>query len=190
MLRFSTWVKLLTLFVVAVAAAGYAVYHSDWFQREYIYPLPHREQVFRYAQDNGLDPYLVAAVIRTESRFVAAARSPKGAVGLMQLMPETGRWVATQLDYPGFSATMLADPDISIRFGTWYLASLKREFQNNDILSLAAYNGGRGNVRQWINQFGWPADFRDISQIPFRETRDYVGKVLDARNHYRYLYAR
>ncbi|MDR3590261.1 MAG: lytic transglycosylase domain-containing protein [Negativicutes bacterium] len=190
MLRFSAWVKFLALLAVVLSAAGYAIYHSDWFQRQYVYPLSHREQVFRYAKDNNLDPFLVAAVIRTESRFVVSARSPKGAVGLMQMMPETGRWVAGQIDYPDFSATMLTDPDINIRFGTWYLASLKREFQNNDILALAAYNGGRGNVRQWINQFGWPVDFRDFSQIPFQETRDYVRKVLDAREHYRYLYGR
>jgi len=190
MLRFSRWVKLLAIIIVMMTAVGYAVYNSDWFQRQYVYPLPHREKVFRYARDNGLDPFLVAAVIRTESRFVVGARSPKGAMGLMQMMPETGQWVAGQIDYPDFSAALLTDPEVSIRFGTWYLASLKREFQNNDILALAAYNGGRGNVRQWMNQFGWSVEFRDISQIPFRETRDYVRKVLEARERYKSLYGK
>jgi soluble lytic murein transglycosylase len=190
MLRFSTWMKNLVILLVIITAVGYAVYNSDWFQREYVYPLPHRDKIFRYAQANSLDPFLVAAVIRTESRFVVGARSPKGAMGLMQMMPDTGQWVAAQIDYPSFSAAMLTDPEVSIRFGTWYLASLKHEFQNNDILALAAYNGGRGNVRQWINQFGWAVDFRDITQIPFRETRDYVRKVLEARERYRMLYGR
>lgn len=188
MLRFSKLVKPLAIIIVLMAAVGYAVYNSNWFQRQYIYPLEHKDKIFRYARENGLDPFLVAAVIRTESRFIAGARSPKGALGLMQMMPETGQWVAGQMDYPGFSAGMLTDPEVNIRFGTWYLASLKREFQNNEILVLAAYNGGRGNVKQWMNQFGWTVEFKDISQIPFRETRDYVRRVLDARERYRTLY--
>ncbi|MDR3561725.1 MAG: lytic transglycosylase domain-containing protein [Negativicutes bacterium] len=189
-MRIFKWLRALVLTAVLLAAVGYGIYSSDWFQKNYVYPFPHKETVFRYAKENGLDPYLVAGVIRTESRFVPVARSPKGAVGLMQMMPETGQWVATQMNYPNFSAGLLTDPEVNIKFGTWYMASLRREFQNNQILALAAYNGGRGNVRQWMVQYGWTVDFKDISQIPFPETRDYVKKVLASKERYRELYGK
>jgi soluble lytic murein transglycosylase len=188
MLFIFKWRKALVLTLVVMAAAGWAAYHSEWFQRQYIYPFPKKQAVFYYAEHNDLDPYLVAAVIRTESKFFSEARSVKGAIGLMQIMPETGRWVAGEINYPDFSTEDLYDPDINIRFGTWYLASLKGEFQANENLMLAAYNGGRGNVKQWMRQFSWSENFREVDQIPFRETREYVKKVLDAREKYRKLY--
>ncbi len=188
MLRKTTLVAL--ALVLALAAAGMAVYKSDWFQREYIYPFPYREKVFRYAAESEVDPFLIAAVIRTESKFIPGARSPKGAMGLMQMMPETGQWVAGQLDLQDFSPAMLTDPDTSIRFGAWYLASLKKEFKDNEILVLAAYNGGRGNVNQWMRQMNWDRNFRDTDRIPYKETREYVKKVLSAREKYRSLYGR
>jgi soluble lytic murein transglycosylase len=188
-LRVVTGLKILVL--VALAAwAGYATFSSDWFQKKYLYPFPYQGTVFRYAVEHQLDPFLIAGMIRTESKFIPEARSPKGALGLMQVMPETGQWVAGQLKYPDYSPGVLTDPEVNIRFGVWYLASLKREFQGNEILMLAAYNGGRGNVRQWMGQFGWTAAFAEIEQIPFRETREYVVKVLRDKERYRQLYGR
>lgn len=180
----------LALILALATAAGLYIYNGDWFQKKYLYPFPYQDKVFENAVKNEVDPFLVAAVIRTESKFVAVARSPKGAMGLMQMMPETGQWVAEQLGESGFAAEMLNDPGISIRFGTWYLASLQKEFKDNDILVLAAYNGGRGNVKQWMRQYGWEQGFRDIDQIPYRETREYVKKVLRAQERYRDLYGR
>jgi soluble lytic murein transglycosylase len=189
-LRIFSWLKTLVALLVFVVAASYLIYSSDWFQKKFIYPFPYREIVFKYAEANDIDPFLVAAVIRTESKFVPQAKSSKGAIGLMQMMPETGQWVANQTEYDNFTAASLNDPDISIRFGTWYLASLKKEFRNNEVLMLAAYNGGRGNVKQWMSQYGWTASFKDIDQIPFKETREYVKKVQQARMRYRDLYGR
>ncbi len=178
----------LLLVLALAAAAGFVIYHSDWFQKEYFYPFPYQDKVYRYGRENGVDPYLIAAVIRTESKFVAAARSPKGAMGLMQMMPETAKWVAGQVGQDDFRDAMLNEPETSIRFGAWYLASLKKEFNGNEILVLAAYNGGRGNVGQWMRQLGWGKDFRDIDRIPYKETREYVKKVLSARERYKFLY--
>lgn len=190
MLRFSALLGVLAFLVACLALIGYSLWHSDDFQRKYLYPFPHREKVFRYAEENDVDPFLVAGVISAESKFVAGARSHKGAQGLMQMMPETGRWVAGQTDYPEFTPEALYDPEVSIRFGTWYLASLKKEFNDNDILVLAAYNGGRGNVKQWMGEYGWNYDFCDIDRIPYRETKEYVKRVLQARERYRDLYGR
>ncbi|MPN56149.1 Soluble lytic murein transglycosylase [bioreactor metagenome] len=108
----------------------------------------------------------------------------------MQLMPETAQWIASQIEYPDFKLSDLEDPEVNIRFGTWYLQSLKKEFKGNEILMLAAYNGGRGNVKQWMQRYGWGMDFRDIDQIPFRETKEYVGKVLHSKQRYQDLYGR
>lgn len=184
--------SLATLLLVLCAGllAGYLIYHSDWFQKKYVYPFPFQEKVFRYANEYEVDPFLIVAVVRTESKFLPAARSPKGARGLMQMMPETGQWVAGELSVEGFTPEMLNDPETSIRFGTWYLASLRKEFKSNDVLVLAAYNGGRGNVKQWMRQLGWGEDFRDVDSIPYRETREYVKRVMDAHERYQELYGR
>jgi len=189
-LRILTWMKVLVIGLLVVLACAYAGYNSDWFQKKYLYPFLYQDIVYRYAIENELDPLLVAGVIRTESKFVANARSPKGALGLMQLMPETAKWIAVQLEDQNFQLSDLENPEINIRFGTWYLASLKKEFKGNEVLMLAAYNGGRGNVKQWMSQYGWSMSFQDIEQIPFRETRDYVGRVLRSKQQYQDLYGR
>lgn len=128
------------------------------------------------------------SVMKTESKFSPQARSAKGALGLMQMMPDTGAWVADQLDISDYKTSRLLDADLNIRFGVWYLASLNREFKGNEVLMLAAYNAGRGNVKEWAQQYRWTEEFHQIEQIPFQETREYVRKVLRDREQYRSLY--
>lgn len=188
--RFLRWCGVLFLLAAVSLLLAYVIYNSDWFQRKYLYPFPYQDLIYRYSREANIDPYLVAAVIREESRFGATARSSKGARGLMQMMPETGQWVAQQLGVVDFRSEMLDDPVVSIKFGTWYLASLQKEFDHNDVLALAAYNAGRGNVRQWMNQNGWNTSFRDPTHLPFQETRQYVIKVLAVQKRYRELYGR
>jgi len=106
----------------------------------------------------------------------------------MQVMPETAEWIAQQIDEPSFSVEKLHDPDTNIRFGTWYLSSLQKEFCGNEVLMLAAYNAGRGNVHEWMDTYGWDMDFNDINQIPYQETREYVARVLKNKTKYRSLY--
>jgi soluble lytic murein transglycosylase len=179
---------MLALFVAIITICGYTLYSSEWFQKKYVYPFPYKEIIYRYALENEVDPILVVSVMRTESKFASAAKSPKGAAGLMQMMPETAGWVASQMDDTNFSLEQLNDPDVSIKLGTWYLASLKKEFKGNEVLVLAAYNGGRGNVKQWMRQYDWSMSFTEIDQIPFKETREYVRKVLTNKQHYLELY--
>ncbi|CUH95568.1 putative membrane protein [Propionispora sp. 2/2-37] len=183
-----TRMRILVAGVLILVVGAYAVYCSGWFQKKYVYPLPYEAIIFKYALENDLDPFLVASVIRAESKFLVKARSPKGAMGLMQMMPETAEWVATQLEFTDFSIKQLDDPEVSIRLGAWYLSSLKKEFNSNEILMLAAYNGGRGNVKHWMEQYQWSFDFAGIEGIPFRETREYVKKVLASKARYQELY--
>ena len=141
-----------------------------------------------HAEAHGVDADLVRAVIQVESAFNPLAVSNTGAMGLMQLMPDTAEWIAKQLGDTGYSIEALHEPDRNIRYGTWYLSSLEREFHGNDILALAAYNAGRGNVHDWMKENNWSDNFKDIDAIPYKETRDYVRQVIGDQKKYRELY--
>lgn len=153
-----------------------------------VYPLGHRDVIAREAELRDLDPNLVAAVINVESHWRADAVSPKGAGGLMQLMPSTAAWVAEQSGMNDFDQQDLFQPDVSIQLGTWYLANLMKAFEQNMIVALAAYNGGRGNVEHWLQDGLWDGTLDDVDQIPFGETRRYVRKVLNQYQIYARLY--
>ena len=189
-MRILTWMKVLVGIVLIAAVVTYKVYNSDWFQKKYIYPFPYQDIVYRYSLERNIDPFLIAGVIRTESKFKSQAKSPKGALGLMQLMPETAKWVADQMENMDYNITQLENPEINISMGTWYLASLKKEFKDNEVLMLAAYNGGRGNVKQWMVQYEWTMSFGEIEKIPFQETKEYVNRVLYSKKRYQELYGR
>ena len=119
---------ILAVVVFALALAAYFLSQSEPVQRRYLYPYPYQELVELYAKANGVDSALVASVIMNESRFQNDARSPRGAIGLMQIMPETAQWIAVQLGDDNFSLEKLREPETNIRYGVWYLAELQREF--------------------------------------------------------------
>lgn len=173
---------------VFFAFAVYLTFASESFQRHYLYPFPYRDTVETYSDRYRVDPYLAIAVIKTESKFQDDVHSHRGAIGLMQLMPDTAEWIAGQLEDPAYSVEAIHEPERNIRYGIWYLSTLQREFDGNDVLALAAYNAGRGNVQSWIREYGWPSDFHDIDAIPYQETREYVRKVLLTEHKYRSLY--
>ncbi len=154
-----------------------------------VFPIPYKEIIFQQAQINQLDPYLLTAVIKTESNFNPKAVSPKGAVGMMQIMPETGEWAAQQSKIGNYSLERLYDPVYNINIGSWYLADLQKEFANDTTLMLAAYNGGRGNVKNWLATEIWDGQYEKVSQIPFAETQKFVQKVLWYQKIYSTLYS-
>lgn len=151
--------------------------------------MPYRETIMQCSAESGVDPYLITAIMKTESNFNPDAVSPKGARGLMQIMPETGEWIAMKSGIHPFHPDLLFDPETSIQMGAWYIANLQQEFGNNKIIVLAAYNGGRGNVRNWLEQKKISESIRGIKTIPFPETRNFVSKVLWNYKVYRWLYA-
>jgi len=152
-----------------------------------LYPLKYEEAISQWSQAYRLDPYLVAAVIRAESHFRPDATSSEGARGLMQVMPETGRWAAEQLGLP-YEPDYLYNPDYNIRIGCWYLATLLEGFEGDVVTSLAAYNGGLTNVRKWLDENRWTGERHTLEQIPFPETRHYVAEVLKNQQRYQWLY--
>jgi len=154
----------------------------------FFYPFPYRDTTFYYARAYNVDPFLLVAVMKTESDFNSRAVSVRGARGLMQIMPDTGRWVAHQLGEPAFHPDRLFEPETSIKFGAWYVADLEKEFHGDTVLILAAYNGGRGNVKEWLSSKNLSGGKGSIDQIPFPETQHYVRKVLLFHRIYSYLY--
>ncbi len=153
------------------------VFNIDTISR-FFYPFPYRDTTTYYAGIYNVDPLLLAAVMKAESGFNSKAVSVRGARGLMQIMPDTGQWIARQLGEHTFHPDQLFEPETSIKLGAWYISDLKKEFNNDPVLVLAAYNGGRGNVREWLSNMSLSGGNSNIDQIPFTETRHYVRKVL------------
>jgi soluble lytic murein transglycosylase len=153
------------------------------------FPLPFRESLEQSARRNGLDPFLLAALIRQESEFNPKAISRAHAYGLTQVLPSTGRQIGRTLNIRAFRADMLFQPETNLRIGTYFLRSLLDRLQGKWEATLASYNAGPGRVNNWLtwNQFREPAEF--IESIPFQETRNYVQSVLRNADFYRRLYA-
>jgi soluble lytic murein transglycosylase len=168
---------------VAVAAAGAFVYlqHTEpaWWARIW-YPLRYSTIVRAHAHNYDLNPALLAAVIDEESKFRADAKSSAGAVGLMQLLPDTAKGIAIHTGGSKFVTSDLYDPEINVRYGAWYLHHLIQKY-GDERLALAAYNAGQQNVDSWR------AEGKDIQ---FPETRAYVDKVERLKGIYRRTYAR
>ncbi|MGH9612794.1 MAG: transglycosylase SLT domain-containing protein, partial [Bryobacteraceae bacterium] len=152
------------------------------------FPLPYRHSIDVYSHQHGLDPFLVAALIRQESEFNPKAISYANAHGLTQVMPSTGRALSRTLRIRRFKTNMLLRPDINLKIGTYYLKTQLDELQGKWDATLASYNAGKTRVIQWL---GWgpfeePAEF--VETIPFTQTRNYVQSVLRKADLYRRLY--
>ncbi|WP_125152620.1 lytic transglycosylase domain-containing protein [Clostridium rectalis] len=152
------------------------------------YPLTYFDIVKIESKKYNLDPYLINAIIKTESNFNIKALSCKQAYGLMQITPDTGKWISEQMKLKDFSLEKMYDPEYNISMGCWYINNLKKEFDDNIDLVLAAYNGGRGNVQKWLNDNNHSKDGKNLHYIPFKETDKYVKKVKFNYSIYKYLY--
>ncbi len=152
------------------------------------YPIRYQSFVEDYAEEFDLEEALVYAVIHTESKFDTYAESTAGAKGLMQLTDETGEECARRLKLTGFSSNQLFDPDVNIRLGCFYLKRLIQEYDGITETAIAAYNGGPGNVNKWLNDPAYQNENGVLTEIPFRETRNYVKKVTEAYWNYQIIY--
>jgi peptidoglycan lytic transglycosylase len=179
---------LIGLAAVVVAGAAVVVPMLDRAVREVTLPLRHEDIIRQQAQDKGLDPALIAAVIFAESKF-RDQTSPTGAKGLMQIQPETARFIARRSGGTRFEINDLGTPQINIQYGTYYLRYLLDRYDDNVVLAVAAYNAGETNVGRWIERSGHSDRQFNIDDIPFPETRAYVRRVLDAERDYRREYS-
>lgn len=151
-----------------------------------IYIIKYSEFIEKYSKEYDVDKYLIYACIKAESNFNEKAESKKGAKGLMQLLDSTGKEIAEGLDMT-IDDDDLFEPEINIKLGTKYISKMLKKYENIE-LALAAYNAGSGNVDSWINSNKIKADGTDVENIPFKETNNYVRKILRDYRIYRELY--
>ena len=174
--------RLLALVALAGALLGtFAVLQSaqpGWWERLW-YPLRYEPIVRGHARNYDLDPALLAAVIYQESKFKAGAESKSGAIGLMQLLPDTAKGIAIHTGGSRFRVSDLYNPEINVRYGAWYLRHLLNKY-GDERTALAAYNAGQENVDEWR---------REDRGIVFSETRHYVKRVERLKTLYRRGYA-
>jgi soluble lytic murein transglycosylase len=179
--------RLLALLVLAVLVSLLLELPIFWRQ---FYPIRYKKYIEEQAEANNMDTALVAAVIKVESNFSPKAVSRADARGLMQLRPSTAKEVAKGLGHTvedDFS-DKLFDPQYNITLGTRYLAQMLKQFKDNEILALAAYNAGPSKLRSWLEAGTWDGTWENRRQIPYAETRDYLDKVQQAKKRYRRLY--
>ncbi|MCL6453327.1 MAG: lytic transglycosylase domain-containing protein [Alicyclobacillus sp.] len=164
-----------------------------------MYPIGFEGQIVAAAHQNELDPLLVASVIRVESQFHEDDVSHAGAIGLMQLMPQTAQWIAVQMaaegtPLPGGQAetetSQLASPALNIRLGTWYIRYLTEQFHGNTVAAIAAYNSGPQRVKGWLAAGTWDGKLAHITDIPVGETRHFVDRVFYNYSLYRRIYGK
>lgn len=150
------------------------------------YPIEYSEEVEKYSKEYNVDKNLIYAIIKAESNFNEKAESSKGAKGLMQLMYTTAKDVAKKVDIE-IDEEKILEPNININLGTKYISILLEKYHNNE-LALAAYNAGSGNVDNWIEENTLKKDGTDAEKIPYKETNNYVRKILRSYKIYKNLY--
>jgi len=175
------------LAAVALGAAALQPLFSRTVKDLTALPLAHEDTIREQARDKRLDPSLIAGVIYAESKF-SDSTSSAGALGLMQLLPSTAHFIAERSGGTAFTTEDLSTPAINIAYGSWYLRHLLDRYDDDEVLALAAYNGGMGNVDRWVAEARTRGERLAVADIPFPETRAYVERVLDARRDYRRTY--
>lgn len=184
--RFLRWYRALPLALVsALGIISLAFSYAPSFLFQTLYPLEYEDLILESSVRHGLDPYLVAAVIDTESDWDADAESSKGALGLMQLMPETAADMAEWglVDSSIYDEDDLSDPATNIEYGCAFLAYLLEYYNGSTDKAVAAYNAGMGNVDEWLQEESVLA-----GAITFPETQAYLARVTTARTRYEELY--
>lgn len=152
-----------------------------------LYPIKYSEYVEKYAREYNIDKYMVYAIIKAESNFDEKAKSESNAIGLMQIMETTAIETASKMELE-ITEEDLFNPEINIKIGLNYFAYLVEQYNNNYALAIVAYNAGIGNVNKWIENGTIKQDGTDIENVPFKETNNYVRKILRDYEIYKGLY--
>ncbi len=181
-------VRGIVVLVVLVAGVALAMPLLQKAVNELTLPLADASIIRQQAAEKHLDPALIAAVIYAETKFDART-SPAGALGLMQMLPSTAEYLARRSGGTTFTTADLAEPAVNIAYGSYYLRYLLNHYHGNEMLAIAAYNGGITNVDRWVSEARADGHGFTIDDIPFPETRDYVLRVLGAQRDYRHTYA-
>lgn len=183
--------------LVLLFFVGVLFYRTDWVG-QWLYPVSYEAHILQEAQIHAVNPVLMAAVIRVESNFVPDRVSPKNAVGLMQIMPDTANWIIEMAGYNHASLENLDEPAVNIQLGAWYLQRLGQQFADHlqgrpreDQIAMiaAAYNAGPGSLSRWLSEGVWDGSYASREQIPYGETRHYVRRIVHYYEIYEDYYA-
>ncbi len=182
------WIRSKVFYVIVLLGLLLILFADQHWLGRWMYPIHYKQMIIEQSRAHSVDPYLIAAIIRVESNYKLDKTSEKGAVGLMQLMPQTAQWITQRTRGEISNVKQLQDPMMNIRYGTWYVHFLSdqvvpKEATKEVEISLiaAAYNAGPGNVLKWSRQGVWDGTLMQSSKIPFGETRHYLNRV-----HYYY----
>ena len=170
------YIKILAIFAVVFCILFTFIFNLV------IFPLKFKKEVKYYSTIYNVKPELIFAIIKAESGFNANVISPKGATGLMQILPSTADWLSKKLNEPSYDLT---DPNINIKFGTFYLSYLTEKFKNADIV-ICAYNAGEGIVKKWLADSNYSSDGVALNCIPYNETKQYLSKVKKYQQVYKF----
>ena len=176
------------LALLTVALIALILYYVGFFPKQaekITYPLTYEAEIRESAERFALDPARVAAVIYCESSFRADAQSSVGALGLMQIMPDTGAWIAKKMGDEAFTTEKLQDPATNILYGCWYLDYLNGRFDGDFTKVTAAYHAGGGKVDEWLKSEAYSADGTTLSVLPDNATGRYVEKVRAVYEKYK-----
>lgn len=176
----------ITVVILLLAALAAAWFGYGYYMRK-TYPIVYENYVERYAARNGLDKYLVYAVIKTESGFRPEAESNVGARGLMQIMEDTFEWIKYRTDDDSTEYDDMYDPETNIKYGCYLVGYLYDEFGSVET-AMAAYHAGRGAVNGWLGDKRYSSDGRTLDSIPISDTAHYVDKITSAMETYITLY--
>ena len=178
----------IAVLVLALVGLGTAVLMDRLAERTgMVYPMEYTDLIRSRAVAEGLEPAYVAAVILAESSYNPQAVSSVNAQGLMQIMPETGEWIAGKFDET-YVDGCLFDPETNIRYGCWYLGYLLRRYDGDKTCSTAAYHSGQGTVDGWLKDPQYSTDGRTLNIIGGPRANTYVGRVLEYYEKYKQLY--
>lgn len=187
--------SIFTFFVVIIAIIALLFFTTDVLGgvkskvMKHFYPQDYSQYVTMYAQKYDVDEALVYSVIRTESGFRSEVESSAGAIGLMQIMPDTFEWLQTLLEGEViYDDSALVDPQINIEYGTYFLSFLLDHYDDKELLAVAAYNGGVANVDSWLSDEQYSSDGITLDDIPYNETAQYVKRVQNTKAVYETLY--
>lgn len=169
--------------IIAILMVGFLAVFLFTTAVAYKYPLKYQEQIKINAEKYDVQPEIIASVINAESRYREKAVSNKGALGLMQILPSTGKWIASQVNINEFQDEMLLDAKTNIQFGSYYLSYLMKKFSNFETV-LASYNAGEGVVQGWLNNQEYSVDRVSLKTIPYKQTRNYIDKVNKSIKYY------
>lgn len=176
------WARLFILLLIIVLALN----HRNIARK--IYPAGYMDYIRTYSAMYQVDPYLVLSVIKAESNFNENAVSQKNAAGLMQVIEPTADWLAKRMGLTDFSYENIKDPKLNIQIGCYYISYLLDLYDGNTATALAAYNAGEGTVNKWLKNSEYSKDGKNLSFVPYPETRHYITKVTNNQKMYQTLY--